>query len=157
MSRLWALRLGGCGSCCVCPLCVMSPSLLEGGANGTDDTATQFAEVRVVHQHLLGVRRDPQVEQRGGFLEIPQLCGIESMFPGSPRHFVLSAPAPPPPPLRLLLLLLSYGTCCLWTGPSQRTVTAPTRSPGSLGGVWEASVGWGGWEGGPSGVRFRRV
>lgn len=29
------------------PLCAVSLSLLEGGANGIDDTATQFAEVRV--------------------------------------------------------------------------------------------------------------
>lgn len=28
------------------PLCAFSLSLLEGGANGIDDTATQFAEVR---------------------------------------------------------------------------------------------------------------
>lgn len=28
------------------PLCTVSLSLLEGGANGIDDTATQFAEVR---------------------------------------------------------------------------------------------------------------
>lgn len=28
------------------PLCAVSLSLLEGGANGIDDTATQFAEVR---------------------------------------------------------------------------------------------------------------
>lgn len=29
------------------PLCAASLSLLEGGANGLDDTATQFAEVQV--------------------------------------------------------------------------------------------------------------
>lgn len=35
------------------PLCAMSLSLLEGGANGIDDTATQFAEVCVVLQDFL--------------------------------------------------------------------------------------------------------
>lgn len=29
------------------PLCAFSLSLLEGGANGIDDTAAHFAEVRV--------------------------------------------------------------------------------------------------------------
>ena len=32
--------------CFFVPLCAVSLSLLEGGANGIDDTATQFAEVR---------------------------------------------------------------------------------------------------------------
>lgn len=34
-------------------LCAMSLSLLEGGANGIDDTATQFAEVWVALQDFL--------------------------------------------------------------------------------------------------------
>ena len=39
---------------CFVPLFVMSLSLLEGGAIGIDDTATQFAEVCVVLQDSIG-------------------------------------------------------------------------------------------------------
>lgn len=38
------------------PLCAASLSLLEGGANGLDDTATQFAEVGVFVGAVEGIQ-----------------------------------------------------------------------------------------------------
>ena len=70
-----------------------------------------------------------------------QLLLLKSIFPVSPCHLPLF--------ITFLLFcspfvhlhLFSYGTCCLWTGLSQRMATAQIPSPGSLEGVWVVSAG----------------
>lgn len=49
--------------CFFVPLCAFSLSLLEGGANGIDDTAAHFAEVRAASRNL-GRRRGGEIRAK---------------------------------------------------------------------------------------------
>lgn len=77
------------------PLCAFSLSLLEGGANGIDDTAAHFAEVRAALRNL-GKKRGGEIRAKtikwNHMMCSDRMC---CLFPPLSSFLLPSSPTPP--------------------------------------------------------------